>query len=219
LTPGRDYLVAVRRGGRSGEGSFRGGDAFPALPLDVSPELRVAVEDEDGAPLAGAAVTLRRFDGLAFDDAPPTYTGSDGVAQATGARSGVRFRVVVFRHGFAAAERRDVTLTAGERRNEAFRLRRAVPFAGFALGRDGRPLAGALVRVTRNDGFGAPPLFAYAAADGAFSFAGVAEGDVTVLVLTAGYAVERERRVIGPQGDVGVQLLRARDFGRSSTRR
>lgn len=219
LTPGRDYLVAVRRGGRSGEGVFRGGDAFPALPLDVSPELRVAVEDEDGAPLAGASVTLRRFDGLAFDDGPSAYTGADGVAQAPGARSGVRFRIVVYRHGFAAAERRDVTLTAGERRTEVFRLRRAVPFAGVAKGGDGRPLAGALVRVTRNDGLGAPPLFAYAAADGTFAFAGVAEGAVTVLVLTAGYAVEREQRSVGPHGDVGVILVRARDLGRTATRR
>jgi hypothetical protein len=211
LIPGRDYLAAVVRGGSTGEIAFRAGVSSPEVKLDEFAALVVAVEDDYGFPLPHAVVSLRRSDGLPADGVPYAVTDSDGVAVVSDVRPGVSFRAVVYAPGYAVYEFRNVVALPGERRQASCRLATSAPFSGRLVAVGGAPIAGAALRITRLDGYRAPPLFTYTDAEGAFEASGVAPGAISVGVMAPGYVYERSTIEVppAPVGATDVVFIRA----------
>ena len=113
-----------------------------------SKHLAGVVRDDEGRPVAGATVVAGQFGGGEPNHRIGT-TGSDGRFELTPAGKSARLEyVVVHKEGLAPASSLRVLVTIAPSEGEVeLQLSKPVPFVGVVRDREGKPVAGATVRI------------------------------------------------------------------------
>jgi protocatechuate 3,4-dioxygenase beta subunit len=166
------------------------------LQLELQPcaSLRGDVVDEQGAPVAGAAV---RWSGAS------SQTDAAGAFALTGLSAG-RGKLQVAAAGYVEAQVDDLTLRSGEAATQHVALKRAAALRGHVLDEQHRPVAGASVLAYP---LNSDPVSGTTDASGAFALAGLPVGVADLTVTHEAFA-ELLAEATAPAEDV-VLVLKA----------
>lgn len=177
--------------------------------------IRGRVTSADGKSIAGARVELegmirgvgRHSNTGQGTRGGATKTDADGRFEFTGLWAGDQYGVKVTVAGFAPADVRHLTPSAGEVRElPPLKLARAgLAVAGVVLGADGQPVPGAAVFGVD----GPKPFHAVAGADGRFTLTGYADAPGFLFARKDGYRLAAVPVTPGGSAPVSVTLRRA----------
>ena len=183
-----------------------------AIALQKAAAVSGRVNDESGAPVAGARVRFARDSNVralirggpaAFLGRPGVTTGPDGAFRIRGLAAEKNLTLEAAKPGYVTAKRHGVTLKAGESiKDIALVVKRGLEARGRVVDSTGQPVAGAEIRLSRAERGGARFMFqiggmnrekadATSGADGSFRVAGLEPGEYAVAVSRDGYAPKR----------------------------